>query len=217
MGDVLRRLGNRTLTVWGDSVASQHAHGKEEGGGGHVFVKARSSPFLSLPPSLTPSLPAMECSWLRSGKAKTLAYEKQDYNRIFRKKEDGGGFNRAGGYGTNALYSWHTQLVTQAEGGGLAPGHAQQGQEMTTTKEGDGDEGGREEGGVEGTMKLYLTYRPLLNESGPMIEEADVLVVNFGLHYLIDKRQDFQEEMRALLNRLRDFGQTEGKQLVWRE
>jgi len=137
----------------------------------------------------------MECSWLRSGKAKTLAYEKQDFDRIFRKKEDGGGFNRAGGYGTNALYSWHTQLVPQA----------------------GGREGGREEEEVEGTMKLYLTYRPLLNESGPVIEEADVLVVNFGLHYLIDKRHVFQEEMCALLKRLRDFGKTEGKQLVWRE
>lgn len=62
----------------------------------------------------------------RSGKAQTLSYQKEDFNRIF--GPNGTGFSRAGRYGTNALYTWRTQTTPAADG----------------------------EGGVEGTMKLYL-------------------------------------------------------------
>ena len=201
---VLRKLGNRMLTVWGDSVASQHAHGREggreAGREGEKERRRRKIGSQNVTQPLPPSFPAMECSWLRSGKAETLNYDKQDFNRIFKKKEDGGGFNRAGSYGTNALYTWRTQLLPQAGG-----------------REGGMEGKPEEEGGVEGTMKFYLTYRPALNESEAIIEGSDVLVINFGLHYLVDKRAEFQEEMIALLTRLRGFGRTEGKQLIWRE
>ena len=41
--------------------------------------------------------------------------------------------------------------------------------------------------------------------------------MSFGLHSLIGKRQEFQEEMSVLLGMLRGLGMTEGKQLIWRE
>jgi hypothetical protein len=81
---------------------------------------------------------------LRSGKARTLFYEKADYHRIF--SANGTGFSRAGRYGTNALYTWKTETrPVRRAGGGV-----------------DGGVGGEEEGGgggVQGTMKLYMTVR----------------------------------------------------------
>jgi hypothetical protein len=161
----------------------------------------------------------MECSWLRSGKAKTLNYDKEDFNRIFKKKEDGGGFNRAGTYGTNALYTWRTQLLPQAAAGGREGGRegGHVAAQAHQAQEEEEEEGGREGGGVEGTMRFYLTYRPVVNESEAILEGSDVVLVNFGLHYLVDKAAEFQEEMVALLGKLRGFGMTEGKQLIWRE
>lgn len=66
---------------------------------------------------------------LRSGKAQTVSYQKEDFNRIF--GPNGTGFSRAGRYGTNALYTWRTRTAQAADG----------------------------VDGVEGTMKLYLSVR----------------------------------------------------------
>ncbi len=123
----------------------------------------------------------MECSWLRSQKATTLSYEKKDYDRIF--SHNGTGFSRAGTYGTNALYTWHTQTTDAAA--------------------------------TQATMRFYLTYRPLLNETKVQLAESDVLVVNFGLHYLLDKRDEFTVEMNALLELMKPFAATKGRWDGW--
>lgn len=156
MGDVLRKLGNRTLSFLGDSVASQHAHAMECSwwvcfGVGLLACVDMICCTMRRSPSTTPSqhspptrplFPSpkkpqtpQNQNRLRAGKARTLFYEKEDYHRIF--SANGSGFSRAGRYGTNALYTWRTELKG---------------------KDGEREEGEKEEG-VQGTMQLYMTVR----------------------------------------------------------
>ncbi len=100
------------------------------GGGGHG---------LPFPPSHHIFFPTSTSPRLRSGKARTLFYEKEDYHRIF--SANGTGFSRAGRYGTNALYTWRTETTTTE---GLQRG---------------GKEGEEGHEGVQATMKLYMAVR----------------------------------------------------------
>lgn len=213
MGDVLKRLGNRTLSFLGDSVASQHAHAMEcswcvLGFLCFVCTWAIRTQMYTCMAKLTNPIPQFyHTPRLRSGKARTLFYEKEDFHRIF--SANGTGFSRAGRYGTNALYTWRT--------------------ETKVDREEDGE-------GVQGTMKLYMTvrhifcclyihvqerergaythtdddvligpidtrrqYRPWMNETQALLDSSDTVVVNFGLHYLMEDRKVFEEEMRTLL------------------
>lgn len=48
-------------------------------------------------------------------------------------------------------------------------------------------------------------------------ESADVLVVNFGLHWLVHEKKEFVNEIRELVKVLKNFASQEGKVLIWRE
>ena len=48
-------------------------------------------------------------------------------------------------------------------------------------------------------------------------EATDVLVVNFGLHWLVDEKNNFEKEIKRLLEVLKAFASTPGKVLIWRE
>lgn len=63
-----------------------------------------------------------------------MQYDKEDYHRIF--SANGSGFARTGRYGTNALYTWRTEL-----------------------KKGQQGEGKEQKEKVQGTMQLYMTVR----------------------------------------------------------
>lgn len=46
---------------------------------------------------------------------------------------------------------------------------------------------------------MRTQYRPWLNETAALLNTSDAVVVNFGLHYLLEDRRVFEEEMRGLL------------------
>lgn len=47
--------------------------------------------------------------------------------------------------------------------------------------------------------EFHTQYRPWMNETAAVLKASDAVVLNFGLHYLMEDRRLFEEEMRALL------------------
>lgn len=56
-----------------------------------------------------------------------------------------------------------------------------------------------------------------MNETLAAMEESDVLVINFGLHYMLKEKNIYVDEMTHFLSTLKAFANTPGKVLIWRE
>jgi len=47
--------------------------------------------------------------------------------------------------------------------------------------------------------------------------ESDILIINFGLHYLVHERKPLVADITKLFTMLKDFATLPGKVLIWRE